>query len=236
MIQDYQRNDEKKVIYVPFKVNSKQIILTYALIILNIMAYVCTLVIGKLNGWSNAEALWMFGAKVNYCIDAGEYWRLFTCMFLHASFAHLITNCYALFIYGRIVEKFFGRWRFIAIYFIAGLVSSCLSYLLSSGASVGASGAIFGLFGSLLYFGQRQKDIFKQVFGWQFMAILGLNLVMSFIVPEIDLFGHIGGLIGGYVATVMVGFIGEKRNVLLTVAMAATLVVIIGCCLIIKIV
>ena len=236
MIQDYQRKDEKKVIYVPFKVNSKQIILTYVLVIMNIMAYVCTFVIGDLNGWSSGQALWMFGAKVNYCIYAGEYWRLITCMFLHASFVHLITNCYALFIYGKITEKFYGRWRFIAIYFIAGLVSSCLSYLLSSSASVGASGAIFGLFGSLLYFRQKRKDVFKQIFGWQFIAILVLNLVMSFIVPEIDLFGHIGGLIGGYVATVMVGFIGEKRNVKLTVAMAATLAVIIGCCLIIKIV
>lgn len=182
---------------------------TYALLGLNIAAYILMTIVGMIFGWDLNEQLFVLGAKVNVLIAHGQYWRLFTAMFLHVGLIHLFFNSYALYIYGPIVEKLYGKARFALIYIISGLFGSLFSYLLSSNAAAGASGAIFGLMGSLLYFRQRRKDTFKRIFGPQLIIIILINLFYGSMQPGIDNWGHIGGLVGGFLIGNGVGLYKE---------------------------
>ncbi len=155
--------------------------------------------------------LLLSGAKVNELVSQGQYWRLFTAMFLHANIIHLFFNAYAIRVYGPIVEQLFGKLKFVLIYLISGLTGSIFSYLFSSGWAVGASGAIFGLMGALLYFRQQRQDIFNRVFGSSLIAIIVINLIYGFVSPGIDNWGHIGGLVGGYLMGNAVGLYKDNR-------------------------
>lgn len=220
----YPINDEYKVLeeknyvdesYRPYNegplinVNRRPPYVTYVLLGLNILAYLLMSLFGFLYGWDQGEQLILFGAKVNILIAYGQYWRLLTAMFLHIGILHLFFNSYALYIYGPIVESLFGKMKFIVVYLISGLTGSLLSYIFSSSISAGASGAIFGLMGSLLYFGRRNKDIFRRIFGPRLLIIIGFNLFYGFVNPGIDNWGHIGGLIGGYLVGNAVGLYKE---------------------------
>ncbi len=150
------------------------------------------------------QVLWTFGAKVNELIANGAYWRLLTATFLHAGFVHLFSNLYMLAIMGKLVEGYFGHARFLAIYVVGGLGGSLASFALSEAISVGASGAIFGVAGAIaVYF-----YFYGEKLGRQGLAILQntlivivVNLVLGFRSANIDNWGHLGGLIGGAIAT-----------------------------------
>ncbi len=158
-------------------------------------------------GSQSGTVLYNLGAKENTAILAGEYWRLLTAMFLHAGFLHIAFNGYALYIFGQQVESFYGPWRFLAIYFIAGLAGSIASFAFSPHLSVGASGAIFGIIGALGAFfffhrkllgGVRRAQLLNAV------AMIGLNLLLGVSQSgSIDNFAHMGGLIGGGLAAVL---------------------------------
>ena len=124
----------------------------------------------------------------------GEYWRLFTVALLHAGWMHLLFNMLALWSIGTPVESIFGQNRFLVIFFGSLLTASIASaYLGPAAYAVGASGAIFGLFGALLAIGKRAGANIQNVTG-----TIILNLAITFIVPGIDWRAHVGGLIGGY--------------------------------------
>src|SRR5690554_2793697 len=182
---------------------------TYVLLGLNVFAYILMTITGIIFGWDLNEQLFVLGAKVNELIAHGQYWRLFTAMFLHVGLIHLFFNSYALYIYGPIVEKLFGKTRFALIYIGSGLYGSLSSYLFSSNPAAGASGAIFGLMGSLLYFRQRKKDTFRRIFGPQLIIIILINLFYGSVQPSIDNWGHIGGLVGGYLIANSLGLYKE---------------------------
>ena len=182
---------------------------TYVLIGINLLMYILMTVIGYINDWGQNLQLILFGAKVNELIDVGQVWRLLTCVFLHVGIAHLICNCYAIYVYGPVVERLFGKARFLTIYIVGGIMGSLMSYAFSDAASAGASGAIFGLIGCMFYFREKYPDIFRRIFGRSLFIILGLNLLFGFIQPGIDNFGHIGGFIGGFVSAWVVGLLGE---------------------------
>ena len=131
-------------------------------------------------------------------VKMGEVYRLITAAFIHVDITHIITNAYSLFITGRLVESYFGKKKFTIIYFFSAITASLLSICMSESFSIGASGAIFGLLGSLLYFGFHYRVYFGNVLIRQIVPIIILNLGIGFIVPGIDNFAHIGGLIGGY--------------------------------------
>jgi rhomboid protease GluP len=185
--------------------------ITYGILAVNIGLWLIMSFIGTVFGLDLYYQLLYFGAKINQLIVQGEYWRLFTAMFLHIGIMHLFFNSYALYIYGSLVEKLFGRIRFIIIYATAGLMGSLLSYLLSPNPAAGASGAIFGLMGSLLYFRRRKRGLYQQAFGPSLYIIIGINLLFGFLQPGIDNWGHIGGLIGGFLAANAVGLYRERR-------------------------
>ncbi|SDH49570.1 rhomboid protease GluP [Alteribacillus persepolensis] len=142
-----------------------------------------------------------FGAKYNPAILEGEWWRLFSAMFLHIGFFHLFMNSLALFYLGTAVERIYGTFRFIFIYFTAGLFGSLASFAFNEQISAGASGAIFGCFGALLYFGFIHRKLFFRSMGMNVILILAVNLAFGFMVPAVDNGAHIGGLIGGFLAS-----------------------------------
>lgn len=203
-------NDQGGVFYTAPRVNMRRPIVTYVLIAVNVLVYAVMTVLQYVFHVDQNILLFIFGAKVNALIDAGQVWRLISCMFLHSGIAHLLCNCYAIYIYGPIVERLYGRWRFILIYFISGLSGSILSYAFSPAPSVGASGAIFGLIGCMLYFRERHPEIFKRIFGKTLFIVLGINLILGFIQTGIDNFGHIGGFLGGFISSWGIGLLGEK--------------------------
>lgn len=146
-----------------------------------------------------------------YCIHGpsirmGEYYRLITGMFLHGSIMHLFFNVYALYVIGSQIENYFGRIKYLIIYLFSGLMGALFSMIFGgSAASIGASGAIFGLMGSLLYFGYHYRVYLGNVLKTQLIPLIIFNLFLGFILSGVDNFAHIGGLIGGVLITKAVG-------------------------------
>jgi rhomboid protease GluP len=152
-------------------------------------------------------ALRILGWKDNDLINQGQYWRLVTAMFLHGGLLHIFFNGYALFILGPETERIFGTLRFLALYFVAGLAGSVASYAFSPDPSVGASGAIFGLVGALGMFFYLSRDVLGDAGRAQLQSmifIVVINLAIGFGASGvIDNYAHIGGLIGGILAGVL---------------------------------
>ena len=139
-------------------------------------------------------------------IRLGEYYRLLTGIFLHGDIFHLLFNCYALYIIGSQMESFMGKGKYLGIYLFSGLIGSLASIALNGDTpSVGASGAIFGLMGSMLYFGYHYRVYLGNVLKSQLIPLIMINLVLGAITPGIDNYAHIGGLIGGILMTISLG-------------------------------
>lgn len=156
----------------------------------------------------------MLGANNTLLLKSGELWRLITYMFLHASLIHLLVNMYSLYILGTQTETFIGRWKFLAIYMVSGICGGLLSAVVSpeTMVSVGASGAIFGLTGALLYFGYHYRTYIGQALKNQIIPVIVLNLLIGFLIKGIDNFCHIGGLIGGLLVTMALGIDGKSKS------------------------
>ena len=173
----------------------KKPVVTYALIAINILVFILSFVFNLMNDF----------AVNRYFITHGEPYRLITGIFLHAGVIHLLFNMYALYIIGMQLESFLGKSKFLAVYLLSGLAGSMLSIFMSPGFSVGASGAIFGLLGSLLYFGYHYRVYLDTVIKSQIIPLIVINLLLGFFISGIDIWAHIGGLIGGLLATMAVG-------------------------------
>ncbi len=174
---------------------------TYFLIGINI-AVLLLLYAGSFYFRVPYEGLLTIGSKISEYIVNGQNWRLFTPIFLHAGFLHLLVNCYSLYILGQNVERIFGHAKFLTIYLIAGILGNIASFSMfhSPGVQgVGASGAIFGLLGAVLYYGLENPKIFKKYFGYDVIATIILNVLIGFsLAGIIDNFAHLGGLAGGF--------------------------------------
>ena len=178
-------------------------VVTYSLIGINIAAYILTAILSKNIYTSDINVLIFLGAKVNSLILNGEYYRLITCMFLHGGIIHLGLNMYALYAIGPLIEKIFGRKKYLAIYFISGILSSLLSFIMSTSVSIGASGAIFGLLGASLVFSVKMKNKIGKDFMVNIITVIGINLFIGFSMPNVDNYGHLGGLIGGIISSLV---------------------------------
>lgn len=152
-----------------------------------------------------------YGANLDVLVKNGEYYRLLTSMFLHSGLLHLFFNMYALHIIGPQVESFFGKTKYLIIYLLSGISGSLLSVAFNvNTVSVGASGAIFGLFGALLYFGYNYRGYLGNVIKSQILPVVIINLIFGFISTGVDVAGHIGGLIGGIIVSSVLGSSDEK--------------------------
>jgi rhomboid protease GluP len=158
------------------------------------------------------EVLLFFGAKNNALILNGEYYRLFTAMFLHGGLTHIAFNMYALYALGPLIEKVYSKKAFILIYFISGLTSSLASFIFSPNTSVGASGAIFGLLGAALIFGFKMKKLGNKAFLNSIIQVIFINIFIGVTIPNIDNFGHLGGLVGGVIVSLIYTRIKGKEN------------------------
>lgn len=174
--------------------SSKKPIITWTLIAINILMYVIMVTIGVPNSLAVSK----------YSLLSGNYYCLFTGMFLHANIFHLLFNCYALYIIGMQLESFLGKGKYLAVYLLSGLAGSALSVFMTTGYSVGASGAIFGLMGALIYFGYHYRVYLDTVVKSQIIPLVIINLLIG-LSPGIDNWAHIGGLIGGVLSTMAVG-------------------------------
>lgn len=198
---------------------------TYLFVAVQVIVF---LVMELMGSSTDTKTLIQFGAKFNPLILEGEWWRFLTPIFLHIGFAHLLMNTLALFYIGVAVERIFGRWRFFFIYIVAGFGGSLASFLFSPNLSAGASGAIFGCFGALLYFGMIYPKLFFRTMGINIFVVLALNLVFGYTVPGIDNAGHLGGLVGGFLATGIVHFPKMKKVFLQSIFLICTIALSYG--------
>ena len=203
---DINDSNEKKNAKMEKIFSPKTPLVTYILIALCVIMFIIS------GGGYDTRKLLIYGANSGLLVKAGQYYRLITCMFLHAGIMHIVLNMYSLFIIGPRVEDFFGRWKYILIYLLSGISASLLSVGLNGNViSVGASGAIFGLFGALVYFGYTYRGYIGAMVRSQIVPIVIYNLFMGLIIPGIDMWGHVGGLVGGLMVANMLGTIENKK-------------------------
>ena len=178
-------------------------VLTYILIGINVAIALGATLSGASatgGGGAGSSTLLSEGSVSRLTVEGGEYWRILTAGFLHVGFLHLLFNMFSLYILGGMLEPAIGRMRFAVIYFVSLLAGSFGALLLTTDPTVGASGAIFGLMGAaVVVMRNRGVDPMESGLGvW-----IGLNLLITFTIPNISIGGHIGGLLGGAVAALL---------------------------------
>ena len=184
--------------------SKKKPIITYAIMTICIVMFLLMYVFG--NGSEDNITLLSFGANFDVLTKGGEYYRLLTCTFLHIGIIHLLCNMYALYIIGPQVENFYGKFKYLFIYLVSAISGSLLSLVFTHNTiSAGASGAIFGLLGAIIYFGHHYRTYLSSVIKSQIIPIILLNLLLGFTLPGVDNAAHIGGLIGGMIAAMAMG-------------------------------
>ncbi len=189
---------------------NKSSLITYTIIIICVIVFGLMYILG--NGSMDEGTLITFGANLGFLTKNGEYFRLLTCAFLHIGIVHLLFNMYALYVIGPQVESFFGKFKFTLIYLLSAISASTLSLIFNDNViSAGASGAIFGLLGALLYFGYYYRVYLGNVLKSQIVPIILINLVFGFVVSGVDNAAHIGGLIGGVLTSMALGA-PDKNN------------------------
>ena len=189
---------------------NKSSFVTYTIIIICVILFGLMYILG--NGSMDENTLIAFGANLGSFTKSGEYFRLITCAFLHIGVVHLLFNMYALYVLGPQVESFFGKFKFTLIYLLSAVSASILSLIFNDNViSAGASGAIFGLLGALLYFGYYYRVYLGNVLKSQIVPIVLINLLFGFVVQGVDNAAHIGGLIGGILTSMALGA-PDKKN------------------------
>jgi membrane associated rhomboid family serine protease len=169
---------------------------TKALIAINLAIYLITVLQSHSTTptGSIVNRFLLYGPAVAH----GDWWRLVTSMFLHASILHIGFNMYVLWVIGTPVEQYLGKMRYLGLYFVSGLAGSAGALLQSPVTPVlGASGAIFGILGAMMII---EWQVTGRLAG-QAAALVAINLGLSFVIPNISWGGHVGGLIGGILIT-----------------------------------
>lgn len=192
----------------------KRIIFTNIISLICILMYVIVGIYGNNFFNFDANVLAKFGANNILLVKNGEIYRLLTCAFLHVGLIHLVVNMYSLRVIGPSVESLIGKGKFVFIYLISAISASLMSLVFvdSNIVSVGASGAIFGLMGALLYFGYHYRLYLNDAIKTQIIPVILFNLIIGFMMPDIDNGAHIGGLIGGYLATMAIGIKNKSEK------------------------
>ncbi|MFK5976272.1 MAG: rhomboid family intramembrane serine protease [Sulfurovum sp.] len=202
---------------------------TYSIIIINIIVYIFSALFSMDLMDMDSRVLFDMGALyAPVVITQNEWWRLFTAMFLHGGMMHIVMNMFSLYIIGKGVEIYFTKVSYLVIYISSGFVGGLVSlYMHDNSIGIGASGAIFGVFGALAgffianraYINDNSKAFIKN-----FSAIIGLNLIIGLAIPSIDMSAHIGGLIVGFIA----GYILSKNPKLVIIYSVIISIIMVG--------
>lgn len=186
------------------KTDIKRYTLTYTLIAGNSIVYLFSALLSQSLIDMDSRTLVDMGALYGpLTVLKGEWWRLFSAMFLHGGMTHLLMNMFSLYLIGRGAEMYFDTKSYLSIYFFSGLLGGLVSlYMHPVSVGVGASGAIFGVFGALagFFLAHREKIAsHSKAFMKDFTIIIAINLVIGLVIPSVDVSAHIGGLIVGFV-------------------------------------
>lgn len=179
---------------------------TIALIAANVTIFFLLELLGQTE---SANFMMEYGAVYPpYLAENGEYWRLFTSMFMHFGLEHLLNNMVMLGAAGQILERAIGKWKFLLLYLLSGIGGSTLSYLqmLKSGeyaVAAGASGAVFGIIGALAWIVLIHKGEFETLTGKGMLVMIALCLYYGVSTANVDNWGHIGGLIMGFLLSMI---------------------------------
>ena len=190
-------------------------IVTYLLIAANVVMFVLQMAVP---GLQQALFLWPAGVAAY-----DQFYRLLTSAFLHDGPTHIVFNMWALWVIGPALERWLGRTRFVALYFLSAIGGSVLVYLLTpiNVPTLGASGAIFGLFGATLALSRKLNFDMRWIAG-----LIVVNLVLTFVVPSISWQGHIGGLLTGAALGAVYAYAPRSNRVLIQTAVSLTLLVL----------
>ena len=194
---------------IPISPTQSTIVVTYVILAVTVLTFGIQFLSKSTSGIDYPV---VYGAKINQAIIEGQYWRLLTPVLLHASILHLGFNMYALYVLGPGLERYYGYWRFLTLYLLAGFAGNVLSFIFTPAPSLGASTAIFGLLGAQGVFLLQNREMFgkpAQRALINLVIIAGINLVFG-LSPGIDNWGHIGGLLGG---SLFAWFAGPVLNV-----------------------
>ena len=201
-----KKNEEESIKYNSI-FGEKKTIITPALIFINVaICFVANFLIV-----TDKIDLFTLLANNRDLVKEGQVYRLLTSAFLHQNLFHLIFNMYALSVIGNQVESFVGKWKYLIIYLVSALTGSLLSCVINTGWSLGASGAIFGLMGMLLYFGLFYRLYLDKALKTQIVPLILMNLGLGFIISGIDNAAHIGGLFGGFLISMALGVSDNKK-------------------------
>ena len=183
---------------IPVKLPNQKPYVTYSLLVITIAIYLAQM---GTNYWLDIDLPAALGVKVNHLIAQGQLWRLVTPMLLHGSGLHIAFNMYALYRIGPRLERFYGHWRYLALYVLSGFGGNVFSMMFTEAPSLGSSTAIFWLIGAQGVFFYHNREVFGPAFRQALNSIISIALINLFIglSPGIDNWGHVGGLIGGVV-------------------------------------
>lgn len=175
--------------------------ITNVIICLNVLIYLFGIISG-----TQEEIISLFSVDAT-AIRNGEIYRLLTAMFIHENIFHLFINCYIIYSVGKQLESFLGKFKYLIIYLFSGLVAALfsMSFLKTGYASLGTDGVMFGIMGSLIYFGYHYRVYLGNVIRNQILPFVFLSILLSFLLGGVDLYAYIGGLLGGLIITVALG-------------------------------
>lgn len=164
------------------------------LIAINVIVYLSRFIPGI------GAIVYDYGLQINFSVANGEIWRVFTSMFLHGDFWHVLFNTFWLYLFGPELEKLVGKARFFNIYLLAGVAGNIATYYTYplNYASLGASGAVFGIFGTfgaLVYYTRKTMPMLRKMI----LPLIIISVIMTFVQPNINATAHIVGLITGFI-------------------------------------
>ncbi|HLR53452.1 MAG TPA: rhomboid family intramembrane serine protease [Pseudogracilibacillus sp.] len=147
------------------------------------------------------EIIYSWSVGANYLVSYGEYWRLLTPVFLHGGFSHVLFNSFALVLFAPALEQMLGKFRFVTFYLLTGIIGNVGTYIMapmSQTLHLGASGAIYGLFGIYIFMVLFRKQLIDAANAQIVTVIFVLGVLMSFMQPNINISAHLFGALGGF--------------------------------------
>ncbi|MEE0699738.1 MAG: rhomboid family intramembrane serine protease [Bacilli bacterium] len=181
--------------------SKKKPVVTNLLILVITLVMIATYVFGK--GSMDIATLYLFGGLVK----DGSPIRLLTSIFLHIGLLHFLMNVWALKLLGDQTENFYGHLKTFIIFIYSGIVGNLLSVILmgSNTISAGASGAIFGFMGAILYFAINQRTYMGEALRREILPVIIINILFGFVLTGVNMYAHVGGLIGGMLIATALG-------------------------------